>query len=440
MGGIIYHHENHYFPLTAFQIAGARLEDPEITLAEVQDKSKRDWFAKIVAILQSSQLVLSLIVRTAQGLDFSQLETITLGLAVCGALINLLYIYKPHNISTPYKLRRVKQMGKWVDLKPGEPTENGLQPLEFRWTYESFWNVLRNRPMDQGTMDDVPRIPNDNIPISQNRVAHPAIFLLAVLSGLFGALHAIAWNFEFPTRVERIFWQIATSVSIVSPVIGLIAIPPLQRTRSWGNPQNFNNRCVQLFDECLATGISAVEGGFDDRKQRAMADAVTAARDALQSTYKKNLRSNKKREYRPFQEVLKRLFEKPTPDQPRRHIDTVLLVLEERVRRTRAGGDDLEISRVSEFQRQFRSLVSIIDRDGDASKRLSDEAKTNIFPRRTTLPPWLSLFVFLPTSLLYFFSRLSLLAISLSALRQMPESVYVNTAWTAYIPNIGSST
>ena len=94
MGGIYYKNGNSQFPLTALQIAAEPngFDSPEMQEEHSQDRSKRDWFAKGIAVLQFLQLILSLMVRRTQRLDFSQLETITLGFVFCGALIYLIYL------------------------------------------------------------------------------------------------------------------------------------------------------------------------------------------------------------------------------------------------------------------------------------------------------------------------------------------------------------
>ncbi|KAI0385171.1 hypothetical protein F5Y04DRAFT_269091 [Hypomontagnella monticulosa] len=411
MGGIIYRLEKRYFPLTAHQIARTALKYPDITEEYIEDKSKRDWFSKIVAALQFSQLVLSLILRTARGLEFSQLETVTLGLAVCGVAIYLLYIYKPQNIATAHELRRVRQGEKWVELESESETsiEHHLHPQGFRRTYDSFWKVLINQPMDPGIANQDDRVPNDNIPISQNRVAHPAIFILAAFSGLFGALHAIAWNFEFPTKAERILWQTATIVATVSPVMGLITIPFLQRTRSWGNPQLFLRDCLRLLREY------SWHSTIDTRDPSTMGGPNT--RHIIESIYKSlediyvSSDTTKEEARKLYKDEFELLFTQEAP----------------------------ELGFSDEFRQRFHFLVDIIDGKLSISRRLGDEARTHIFPRRILLPEPISLVVFGVTSLLYCVSRLSLLAVSLSTLRRMPESVYVNTIWTAYIPALGSS-
>ena len=37
---------------------------------------------------------------------------------------------------------------------------------------------------------------------------------------LFGAVHFVAWNFEFPTPVERLLWRISCTVLVTFPLLG----------------------------------------------------------------------------------------------------------------------------------------------------------------------------------------------------------------------------
>jgi hypothetical protein len=50
----------------------------------------------------------------------------------------------------------------------------------------------------------------------------PLIFgLMAVSSLIFGGLHCLAWNFEFPTQAELISWRIASLASAILPATSL---------------------------------------------------------------------------------------------------------------------------------------------------------------------------------------------------------------------------
>ena len=394
IGGLYYEYENSHFPLTAVQIAAeqkkseGRFDHPEKPEKNIKDKSKRDWFAKLIAALQFLQLVLSLIVRKIQGLAFSQLETITLSFAVCGAMIYMIYLYKPQSVGTPFKVERGS-------------TDGG--PIQYEKTFESFWEVLTNKEADTA---DMKRIKNDNIPIMRNSSVHPAIFLLALASGLFGAIHAIAWNFEFPTAGEKLCWRIATGVAAGSPVVGLITIPFAQWTVSAGDPQGFMVDCLRLLREY----------SWHTRDK----DEVDRIYDELEQIYINTKTDNND---------VKKLYKDIFPPQFR---NTLLKSI------TDKGdlGKTLPVDLHPTFFEHFRSLCDLMEDKG--VKKLCEAAKTNVFPRKNLLPKACNLLVLSLTTALYCLARLLLLAISISSLRRMPKSVYLNTPWTRYIPSLGS--
>ncbi|KAK8040053.1 hypothetical protein PG993_008464 [Apiospora rasikravindrae] len=428
MGGFRYHQGRERFPLTALQIAENKnrlFNHPEMTENDIHDRSKQDWFVKVVASLQFLQLALSLIVRTSQGLAFSQLETITVGFAVCGAIVYLLYFYKPQGVQACF-------VSNLPRVSPGLNT-TGAPHVHYQKTYDSFWDVLRNkrRPDKDDSSNTVTmtvdRIPNDNIPISQNQWAHPGIFLLALTSALFGAMHAIAWNFEFPSALEKILWHVATIISAASPVAGLLLIPVAQLTVCSGDPHVFLGNCLRLVREASWHVYDKAPWHVYDEISWRLHD-----KEAVQAVYKR----------------LENIYLKQDPDRedaqvPYKEIfsgSPAASQLPRQMAIRKRGGGDLGKEVLATFPKEFASDFCMLVRlmEEMESKKLNDTAKTNVFPRKIWLPEWLNHFVLYSTSALYVVARLCILAVGLSSLRQMPASVYLNTPWTAYIPSVGS--
>ncbi|KAK3939989.1 hypothetical protein QBC46DRAFT_386386, partial [Diplogelasinospora grovesii] len=419
MGGFYYEEGESRFPVTALQLAKNSLlfDRPTITEEEIQDRSKQDWFAKGVAALQFLQLALSLIVRTARGLAFSQLETMTLGFAVCGAIIYLVYFYKPQKVETRTPLTRRSEPGR------GPPP----RPLRFEKTYDGFWDVLINErssyadTADPKAGEQVARIPNDNIPVSDSRVAHPGVFLLAFASGLFGAMHAIAWHFEFPSTVEKILWQTATVVSAGSPLVGLVIIPFAQLTVSAGDAQLFMRKCLRLMREFSwhVSDKRPVDRAYGELEN------ILALRDATGPEAQ-----------RPYADIFGP-EQNQASDLGRELLHFLQQPTDQDVARLNAQPELLDLLGDKEFTQQFRLLVDVME--GKESKTLTETAKTNVYPRKNMLPKALNQGILYVTTILYCLSRLSLMAIAFSSLRLMPESVYVSTPWTVYIPSLGST-
>ncbi|KAF8836767.1 hypothetical protein BDN67DRAFT_957565 [Paxillus ammoniavirescens] len=45
------------------------------------------------------------------------------------------------------------------------------------------------------------------------------LVVLLIVWAIFGGLHLIAWDFQFPSQVEKIMWRVASLALIVAPCI-----------------------------------------------------------------------------------------------------------------------------------------------------------------------------------------------------------------------------
>lgn len=407
MGGFIYTAKGKRFLVTAQQLAkvgGLSYASPEITEEDIEDKSKQDLLAKLIAAIQILQLILSIITRHMEGLQFSQLETVTLSFAICGVLIYCAYFYKPQNIQRAFEFK-----------DDASKTADGSSSLQSEKTYDSLWAIMLNKETgskeassnefnSNETNDSkdrkAPRIPNDNIPIYQgNNDVHPVVYLLALSSGLFGAIHAIAWHFEFPTEVERLLWQIATCISAASPVVGLIAVPISQLTKATGDPELFAGNCLRVIQEYSwhAPNTPWVRDAIND-----LEDAIVKNRSKRYSDIFHEAGKDKLKDLRNFLD-LKGRFEL--------HSDEM-------------------------FIQNFDRLLNAMS--GEETKKIEEAARVGVWPRQSLLPRGVNQGILYFTGFLYCAARLLLLAVSISSIRKMPGSVYIVTDWTGYLPTFGA--
>ncbi|KAL7933303.1 hypothetical protein V8C35DRAFT_327997 [Trichoderma chlorosporum] len=422
MGGFISTTGGKRVLVTAQQLAeDSTYATPEVTKEDIADKSKQDWLAKLFAAIQIMQLILSIITRHIQGVHFSQLETVTLSFAICGVLIYCTYFHKPQRVDRAIELKNNTPISNDNPQTPVNDTQNAaaqlLSPYSDK-TYDSFWAIMLNkqrestpRQTSSSKLQKQPRIPNDNIPIYKgNNDVHPAIILLALASGLFGAIHAIAWGFEFPTEVEKLLWQIATCIAAASPVVGLLATPLAQLTKASGDPELFAGNCIRLLQEYswhtsnIAQASSAI---------KELEEAISTGRSKRYSDI---------------------FLASETRD------NTLILDLRDFL--DLKGGfeglrtEPFELHDDKWFLQNFHLLVSSIN--GDQTKRIDDAARTDIWPRQPLLPRGVNQSILYMTGFLYCASRLILLAVSLSSIRKMPGSVYIATNWTEYVPTFGA--
>jgi hypothetical protein len=369
---------------------------PPISEEDVLDRSKGDILAKFIAASQILQLVLSLLVRRWEGLDFSQLEAVTLSFAICDVVTYAFYLCKPKGVGRPISLRGGPDRWKYP--------ESGK-------TYERFWNIITDK--DTRTREAT-RAPNDIIPLSESgsgKMAHPGIWVLAILSGAIGAIHAVAWNFAFPTAIESVVWRAATIMATCSPLVRLLAT-----TRGPGDPKEFMRNCITVLNE-LSWHMPDFEASY--------------ARERLEAIYSNSTFHGSPQPRTVFYEEILRP-----------NLSTKMLEFMKRSDNSSFQHlPSFDMPGVSKkFVEDFEFLTNLVDAGGKRSWQLRESAKTNIYPRRSIFPKWVNFAILVMTAALYCLARLTLLALAFSSLRLMPKSVYTTTSWTSWIPSLGSST
>ncbi|UQC78549.1 uncharacterized protein CLUP02_04026 [Colletotrichum lupini] len=175
--------------------------------ASIQDKSKADWLVKILAVTQILLLVLNVVGRGVAKLPVTQLELATVAFAIMAILTYWASWWKPKDISVPTHIR-YGPYGEWVST----PKMRQLS-LWFRSPTKAA-DIKKRRDLHEGN-----RIPNDATWIG-SRSSSMAIFL-ATSSLVFGGVHCLAWNFEFPSETELMAWRIGCIITATLPTVTL---------------------------------------------------------------------------------------------------------------------------------------------------------------------------------------------------------------------------
>lgn len=84
-----------------------------------------------------------------------------------------------------------------------QPRDTEEELKYYEKAHNHFWEILTNARGHRGNQS-VKRKANDNIPLESTDATYVAIPTLAIMSAVFGCLHLIVWNFEFPTAVEQL--------------------------------------------------------------------------------------------------------------------------------------------------------------------------------------------------------------------------------------------
>ncbi|KAF8645291.1 hypothetical protein AX16_007928 [Volvariella volvacea WC 439] len=271
---------------------------PFIPEKEIQDHGKGDLLAKAVVVVQTTWFVAQCIARHVQGLILTEIELVTLAFATLNVVTYGLWWNKPLNVGYPIYF---DEDGNRVDgplAANGESEEDQGQVKEWEeaW-YARIWRSMSScvagcsgvfRHIREGwgdyreeygkvalfvapfeavfhplldMMSDAP----ENRPTS----VHPfysakldfndrdlAVFYGSGIGIVFGGIHLIGWNYQFPTIVEVWLWRTsALALTSVPPflAVGVALVSKynyemvLGLTAYIGGPLYFTARIVILF-------------------------------------------------------------------------------------------------------------------------------------------------------------------------------------------------
>ncbi|KAK0751441.1 hypothetical protein B0T18DRAFT_435790 [Schizothecium vesticola] len=164
---------------------------------------------KGIAILQIIWLILSVAVRGTTGLPVTQLEIATIAFAVFAIATYAANLWKPKDVERPTLLQSISHgFSGWVTF---DRTQRFVRRL--RSPSKAAEDAKQSIPRVRRVLNDVVWMEGDT----------PLMYVLTAISSLvFGGLHCLAWNFEFPTRAELMTWRVASPTSAILPVITLI--------------------------------------------------------------------------------------------------------------------------------------------------------------------------------------------------------------------------
>lgn len=161
---------------------------PAISEDEIDDLNKGDLVVKILAVSQISWLCIQLSTRLARNIPTTQLEVVTLAFTVCSILTYGLLYSRPKDVKTVQEVQAARYP------TPAEMIRiANLGPSVF-----GFWR-------------SDPAMPNHAIHFTNGPYLQLSINVVLII---FGSLHFVAWNYEFPTQFEKTLWRASTIVTV----------------------------------------------------------------------------------------------------------------------------------------------------------------------------------------------------------------------------------
>ncbi|KAI0410336.1 hypothetical protein F5X98DRAFT_359757 [Xylaria grammica] len=420
---------------------------------DIEDKSKADSLLRSLTVLQALWVIVTAIARGANGLPVSQLEIATSAFSVSAAATYAACWWKPKDVSKPIQIHKPAS-GK---QKPN--TDSMVQQFVLRLT-----NLSRASWNSRWILDQK-RVPNDMVWMEGQT---PLIFtLMACSSFVFGGIHLIAWNFQFPSYPELILWRVSSLISSILPLITLglnayfhyrVTINT-KRLLSWLSE---NLKPLEILQGPFWESLKSptfMSWGIEDQKK--LFSSSPGQRDFSARPQIDNNRP----ELTDLSRILYK-FERPDDKDFQVHLtiryinclDRVLRLFREGPRNSRLvddaylnvlGGSSPVISKASlDFWDEYEASQKQIhfqpgDRMPDPMRlRYAFEIQRRFQEEYDKCQDQeghytrVSNFLFLGTTIIYVASRLIILVLLFTCLRSAPKGVYEVTPWTRFIPNI----
>ncbi|KAM0434014.1 hypothetical protein ACHAPT_003958 [Fusarium lateritium] len=173
---------------------------------EINDKSKSDGLVRCLAIMQVLWLVAQLVVRYVKAVTFSALEVSTLAFSACAFIIYLSEWSKPKDVGVPFYIDTKAEVSLETFALIAEAAPiSFLQARHYYIPQSVVHQVLEGRY----TKKHIDRI----------------MILASILSiMLFGGLHLLAWNLDFPTPIEGLLWRSSALTIAIAPIISSLLV------------------------------------------------------------------------------------------------------------------------------------------------------------------------------------------------------------------------
>jgi hypothetical protein len=227
-----------------------------MTLPQIRDKNKSDSVTKLITLFQVLWFVATCIMRGANDLPLSQLESMTLSYIPLFAITYFFWWEKPKDILAPTIVDLPEMSMEQREMFEGMALSNRFDDENAQSSYWNVWALTprvfekeaRDRTLREARQRFLERAdlverqrgvksvmstaselrgPGD-VEIELEKeivVAHwdPGLYhskiirsLCSLFGASFGALHLACWNTAFPTLVEKWLWRGSAFVSIVS--------------------------------------------------------------------------------------------------------------------------------------------------------------------------------------------------------------------------------
>ena len=210
------HYDRYYLNAAVLRTAikHGYLSARAIPVDVINDRSKLDWFARLITVLQLVDFFTNVIARAIEGLPISPAEVAVAAFAVCSVVAYAIIFCKPKDVATPiilhtyeeYEVPRAIQgyKARYNKNKQELDSDSPLEEKDYKKVSRpAAFGEFRLRPGQEGFM----------------------LATGALIGTIFGAVHLSAWNLEFPSKADMWLWRSSSIATTVIPgVYALMAV------------------------------------------------------------------------------------------------------------------------------------------------------------------------------------------------------------------------
>ena len=211
--------------LKGYSLTG-RGDFPTITKEEILDKSKSDIISKLFVLLQAAWFLVQCLARVTQHLPITELELATIAYVAINFVIFALWIDKPLNVQRALRVyKKPNNNGENRDISLSTQVRlTGRSPETFctcGWQimFLPLHGLIKIAIGEFGIIDEDDRIATFYPGYLSPRMGILVAITETIVATGFGAIHMIAWDFAFPSDVERMLWHVSSAIVTGSPAI-----------------------------------------------------------------------------------------------------------------------------------------------------------------------------------------------------------------------------
>lgn len=170
---------------------------PQITPESIHERSKADFFANMITLIQVLWFVVDTLGRVAQRLPISTLELSTLAFVSCAAVIAFFWWHKPLDLrSTTVIMIPLDKERRFLD---------NFDRLEFACTEQELAEQINAKSFFSRAHES-------------EAIRYGGIHFVWI-GCLFSGIHVVAWNFSFATLVEKMMWRACSIAGCVCVIV-----------------------------------------------------------------------------------------------------------------------------------------------------------------------------------------------------------------------------